>query len=75
VSHDYVVQHVVVASFVGAVLPPQATKKVGGGGSFCMKTTPARGALARALRKRGVITMGPLHEIDYARSNAQPVLV
>jgi len=47
---------------------PQATKEVGGGSSFCRKTTLAARALARALKKQGVIMARPLHEVDYCWS-------
>ena len=67
-------QHAVVASFVGTVIRPQASKEVGGGSSSCGKTTPAARALARAPTKQGVIMTRPLHEIDYARSNGGRVL-
>jgi len=74
-SPDYVVQHGVVSSFLASVCRPQATKEVGGGSSHRTKTTPAQAALARALKKQGVIVTRPLHEIGYAWSDAQPVLV
>jgi len=72
--HDQRVQHVVVVSLVCTAFRPQATKEVGGGSSSCGNTTALARALARTLNKQVVITVRPLHKIDYARSNIRRVL-